>query len=273
MQLGRLNLSTIIFNALIALSFGRKFTANLIFPFSKFIMNNTDFNSLILNLSCKDMFSNIKECAEQCYYREKHGVGCVGFLKFKNTEECYVCNPVTVSEMISNNMQINETDIDLVYILKYKKKKPVMYLSLEGDNITDTTVIGEGVNGTLINNENTQIQDGKVNQGLRIWNRARLVLDGTTNKCIGNLTVCTSGLSIMFWVKLQYCLIMAGTSQAATPSISDQTQTDVSVCGPMVCQTVPLLSRHNPLFLGNAGAMSQWTSILRLECLSTWKGH
>ena len=76
-----------------------------------------------------------------------------------------------------------------------------MYLPLEGDNIIDTTVNGDGVNGTLINNEYTEIETGKVNQGLRIWNRARLVLDGTTNKCIGNLTVCTSGLSIAFWVK------------------------------------------------------------------------
>ena len=164
-------------------------------------MNNRDFNSLILNLSCKDMFSNIKECAEQCYYREKNGVGCVAFLKYKNTEECYICNPATISEIISNNTQINENDVHLVYVLKYKKKKPVMYLPLEGDNITDTTVNGEGVNGTLINKEYTEIEAGKVNEGLRIWDRARLVLDGTVNKCIANLAVCTKGLSMAVWVK------------------------------------------------------------------------
>ena len=201
MKLPRLNLSTIIFNTLFTLSFGRKFTGNLIFPFSKFTMNNKDFNSLILNLSCKDVFSNIKECAEQCFYREKNGVWCVAFLKYKNTKECYICNPANVSERNSNSTQINKNGIDLVYILKYKKKTPVMYLPLEGDTIADTTVIGGGVNGTLMLKGNTQVQAGKVNEGLHVKRGARLVLDDTDDKCIGNLTVCTRGLSIAFWIK------------------------------------------------------------------------
>ena len=187
-----LNVSTIILNVLFALSFSKKFTGNLKFPFSKFTKNNRDFNSLILNLSCKNMFSNIKECAEQCYYREKNGVGCVAFLKYKNTKESYICNPANVSEINSKNTHFNENGVDLVYILKYKKKNPVMYLPLEGDNITDTTVKGEGVNGTVMLKGNTQVQAGKVNQGLHVKNDGRFVLDGTANKCIGNLAVCTS---------------------------------------------------------------------------------
>ena len=199
MKFCRLNLSTIILNVLFALSFGKKFTGSLNFLFSKCTTNNRGFKSLILNLSCKDTFSNIKECAEQCYYREKNGVGCVAFLKYKNIKECYVCNPANVSGLTSNKTHINGND--LVYILKSKKKKPVMYLPLEGDNITDTTVIGDGVTGTLLLKGNTQVQDGKVNQGLRVKSNGRLVLDGTSNKCISNLTLCTKGLSIVLWMK------------------------------------------------------------------------
>ena len=199
-MLRRLNLSTIIFYILLALSFGRKFTGKLVFPFSLYSVNHMDFNSLILNLSCKDMFSNIKECAEQCYYREKNGIGCVGFVTYKNFKEWYICNPANVSEMNSNNTQINENDVDIVYILKYKKKKPVMYLPLEGDNITDTTVKG-GVSGTLVWPSVPQVQAGKVKEGLHVNYGGRLLLDGTTNECLGNLALCTKGLSIALWVK------------------------------------------------------------------------
>ena len=101
--------------------------------------------------------------------------------------------------MNSNNTQINENDVGLVYILKYKKKKPVMYLPLEGDNITDTTVKGDGINGTLV--WLGTVQAGKVKQGLHVNHSGRLVLDGTANKCIANLAHCTRGLSIALWVK------------------------------------------------------------------------
>ena len=96
--------------------------------------------------------------------------------------------------MNSNNTQINEYYV--VYILKYKKKKPVMYFPLETDNITVTTVIGAGVNGTPTHPVSTQVQDGKVNQDLHVKHGARMVLDGTANKCIGNLATCTNGLPV-----------------------------------------------------------------------------
>ena len=98
-----------------------------------------------------------------------------------------------------NNTQISENDIDLVYILKYKNKEPVMYLPLEGDNITDTTVKGDGINGTLV--WLGTVQAGKVNEGLHFNHGGRLVLDGTVSKCIANLAHCTKGLSIALWVK------------------------------------------------------------------------
>ena len=171
------------------------------FPFSKFTNNDKDFNSLISNLSCHETFSNVKECAEQCYYGEKNGVECVAFITFKTTEECNICNPATISEIRNtNNTQISDYPIDLVYILKSKKKKPVMYLPLGGDNITGTSAVEDGVHGTLISNENTQVQAGKVNQGLHVENRGNLVLRNTANKCLGNLSICTNGLAITLWI-------------------------------------------------------------------------
>ena len=202
MRLRRLKISPLFFYTLFALSFGKKFTGKLKFPFSKFTFNKNDSDSLILNLSCEEKFSNTKECAEQCYYREKNPVGCVAFAVFKNTEECKICNPATISEIRnSNNAQIIDYPVDLVYILKFKKKKPVMYLPLDGDNITGTNVIGDGVNGTLMMAENTRIQAGKVNQGLHIKYGARLVLDNSINKCLENLSICTKGLSIALWIR------------------------------------------------------------------------
>ena len=76
-----------------------------------------------------------------------------------------------------------------------------MYLPLDGDNITGSTVIGNGVTGTLMLKGNTQVQDGKVNEGLHVRNGGRLVLDGTSDECISHLEKCTNGLSIALWLK------------------------------------------------------------------------
>ena len=72
-----------------------------------------------------------------------------------------------------------------------------MDLPLEGDNITDTTVKGDGVNGTLFHNENVQIQAGKVNQGLHVSNSERLLLGATVNECINYLEKCTNGYLLL----------------------------------------------------------------------------
>ena len=104
------------------LSFGKKINGTLSFPFSKFTMKN--LNSLILNLSCEDKFSNTKECAEQCYHSEKNGVKCVAFVTFKNTEECKICKPATILEIRnSNKTQIIDYPIDLVYTLKIQEEE------------------------------------------------------------------------------------------------------------------------------------------------------
>ena len=188
MGLRRFKFSFPFFYILFALSAGKKFTGKLTFPFSEFTINHKDFNALILNLSCKDMVLRMKECAEQCYSKVENGVSCVGFIVNKDTKECNICNPATVSGIIKSNItQINESHV--VYILKYKKNKPVMYLSLEKDNITGTILSGDGVIGTLQMAENTRIQAGKVNQGLYVENGGRLVLDNTANKCLGNLSI------------------------------------------------------------------------------------
>ena len=199
MKLQRLQIFISAFSMIISLCFATNFTEKLDFPFSKITVNDENFNTSIFNFTCTDKFSNTKECAEQCYYREKYGAGCVAFLKFKNSEECHICIPATIIEIMnSTNTQINESDA--VYILKYKKKNPVMYLQLEGDNIIGTSVVGDGVNGTLIKVENTEIQVGKVNQGLYVNNGGRVSLDNTDNLCISRLDLCSNGLSIALWL-------------------------------------------------------------------------
>ena len=162
-------------------------------------MKSRIFEKLNLRLSCNDMYPTIRECAEQCYFKDKSGVGCLGFIKNKTTNICYICDPAPTSDiMVSNIIELNNNH--LVYILKYKKKKPVMYLSLDRETVRGTTVKGEGVNGTLIKKENTQIQAGKVNHGLHFRNGGRLVLENTIDKCIQNLAACTNGLSIALWI-------------------------------------------------------------------------
>ena len=64
---------TYVYN--LALCYATNSTGMLDFPFSKITVDDTNFNALNLKLTCKDMFLNIKECAEQCYYGDKNGVG------------------------------------------------------------------------------------------------------------------------------------------------------------------------------------------------------
>ena len=200
MKLQRLQVNNIVFSMIISLCFATNFTGMLDFPFSKITLNDKNFNASFLNFKCTDKFSNTKECAEQCYYSEKYGGECVAFLKYINSEECHICITGTIAEIMSStNTKIKGSDA--VFILKNEIKKPAMYLPLEGDNITGTTVIGDGVNGTIIHEERIQIQAGKVNQGLHISNGGRLFLDNTANACINHLELCSNGLSIGLWVK------------------------------------------------------------------------
>ena len=167
-------------------------------PFKK--MESKLHYKLNLKMSCKNMFQNIRECAEQCYFKEKNETGCLGFIRSKSTKTCYICKPVANLEILaSNSTEINNNHF--VYILKYKKNKSVMYLPLEGDDIKGSTVIGEGVNGTLVKKENTQVQSGKVNQGLHFRDMGRLLLVADANECINYLEKCTHGLSIALWLK------------------------------------------------------------------------
>ena len=92
----------------------------------------------------------------------------------------------------------------LCTFLKYKKKKPVTYLPLDGDTISGTTVTEDGVTGTIHDEAKTQIQTGKVNQGLHVSNGGRFSLSGTTNRCISDLAACADGLSISLWINPSY---------------------------------------------------------------------
>ena len=172
----------------------------LSFPFVKITIKNKFYNKVNVRLNCNEMYKNIRECSEQCYFKEKHGSGCLSFIENKTKNNCHICNPASKSDIMASNYTVTNNN-HLVYILKHKKKKPVMYLPLEGDNITDTTVKGDGVYGFLVQPMNTQVQAGKVNEGLYVRNSGRLVLANTANECVGDLDLCTKGLSIALWVK------------------------------------------------------------------------
>ena len=194
------------------------------------------------------MHQNIQECAEKCYFPEKCRADCVAFVKDKMIGNCKLCNPANQSEIMnSNKTHINENHI--AYILKYNKKKPVMYLPLDVGNILSATVIGDGVNGTLFNHEDTKIQAGKVNQGFHVSNRARVVLDGTAHQCVGNLVACPNGLSIAMWINPSIELTRpmqiahSGTAHSVSFRLSDRSTIEAWTTGPLVLQsksTVPV---------------------------------
>ena len=205
MKLSKFELFAILLQIKTFMLSAEVFNGKMTFPFTELTIKNKTFENLYLKLNCRNVYENVKECIEQCYLKERSGADCVALMKDKFIGNCKLCNPANQSE-IMNNTQINENHV--LYILKYKKKKPVMYLPLEGDNITYTTVKGEGINGTLIKKENTEIQTGKVNQGLHVNDRARMILQNTADTCIGNLALCPNGLSISLWINPARNVIM-----------------------------------------------------------------
>ena len=212
----------------IILLFDKVSSIKLTFPFSKMTIKSKFYNKVNVKLNCNEMYKNIRECSEQCYFKGKQGSGCLGFVKNKTKNNCYICHPASKSDIMASNY----TDINnnhLVYILKYKKNNPVMYLLLEGDNITDTTVKGNGVYGFLIQPIDTQVQTGKVNQGLYVRNSGRLVLANTANECLGDLDLCTKGLSIALWVKPSSLLSHGGHITFSEHSINIQAKQSRSI--------------------------------------------
>ena len=54
-------------------SYGKEYFANMTFPFTKItVQSNNNFN-----FTCDEEFTTMKQCAEQCYNREKTTEGCV----------------------------------------------------------------------------------------------------------------------------------------------------------------------------------------------------
>ena len=70
-------------------------------------------------------------------------------------------------------------------------------MPLEPENITGTTIVGEGITGTLANPDNAQTQPGVVNQGLYVSVDASIVI---RNDCLSNMATCENMLSMMLWV-------------------------------------------------------------------------
>ena len=124
---------------------------------------------------------------------------CVGFVTVPVDTTCILSNPANFSEITATSyLQI--TDNQSVFIRK-RNEKPDVYLPLEPENITGTTIVGEGVTGTLVNDGNIQVQNGKVMRGLHFSNQGRISLDGSVNDCFSHMPACEHGISLSMWMK------------------------------------------------------------------------
>ena len=96
--------------------------------------------------------------------------------------------------MSESYTQINE---DGIFYLMKRNEKPDIYLPLEPENITETTIVGEGVTGTLTGN--VQVQAGKVNQGLNLTSGGQIKINSVS--CLINMGNCGNMMSLMMWIK------------------------------------------------------------------------
>ena len=177
-------------------SIALRYKANVSYPFIKMKWRNT-FN---LRLVCDEQIFTVKECVKLCYYKEKIKEGCTGFILNTGSRGCSVCKPPSLIDIAyASYTQI--TDNHVVYFMK-RNKKPDVYFPLEPENITETTVAGDGISGTLLFGGRTSAQTGKVGQGLHVQNGGQIVLPGSGNECFLNIASCPDeSLTIMFWTK------------------------------------------------------------------------
>ena len=170
--------------------------ANMSYPFTKVEWEP----GLNMKLLCNEDFSLLKECAEQCYYKENLKDGCIGFVTQKGLSGCTICRPAKFSE-ISSSSDTELSTGDIIY-LKKRTIHPDIYLPLEPENATGTTVAGEGENGVLVNEANTGFESGKQGEGLSVQSGGRLDLSGTGNKCYSHVDACADdSITVMLWVK------------------------------------------------------------------------
>ena len=89
----QLQILTTIAIITVILLFDKVLSMKLSFPFSKMTMKSKLYYKLNVKLNCDEMYKNIRECSEQCYFKGKHGSGCLGFVKNKTKNNCYICHP------------------------------------------------------------------------------------------------------------------------------------------------------------------------------------
>ena len=75
----------------IVLLFDKVLNTKITFPFTKMTMKSKLYDKLNLKLNCNNMYQNIRKCAEQCYFKEQNGSGCLGFIRNKTAKTCYIC--------------------------------------------------------------------------------------------------------------------------------------------------------------------------------------
>ena len=186
----------ILFLVYSSASIALRYRANITYPFIKIKWQNT-FN---LKFICNDRFFIIKDCAEQCYFKDKTKKGCTGFILNTGSRGCSVCKPPSLLEIASASYtQIRDDQV--VYLMK-RNKKPDVYFPLEPENITGTIVAGYGISGTLLKKTETSTQMGKMGHGLHVKNRAQIKLNKTGNECFSNITACQDdSLTFTMWIK------------------------------------------------------------------------
>ena len=177
-------------------SIALRYKANVTYPFIRIKWQNM-FN---LRFVCDEQFFTVKECAEQCYNKEKKKEGCSGFISNTGSGGCSVCKPPSLLDIASASYtQIRDDQV--VYLMK-RNNKPNVYFPVEPENITGTIVAGEGMSGILLNKKETSTEVGWMGHGLHVQNGGQIVLTGSTNQCFLNIASCPDdSLTMMMWIK------------------------------------------------------------------------
>ncbi len=125
---------------------------------------------------------------------------------------------------------------NVILFLKITLDGSDVYVSME--NITRNIVYGRGLTGIL--KGATQIAEGKVGNALMVAAGQYVDFGNNTNSCLGNIFLCTEGLTISMWVKLlilhQYATIL-WSDMSISVIISAYNDTIIDICVLINCES------------------------------------
>ena len=117
---------------------------------------------------CNETLSTITECAQKGCEKVKKNGGCAGFITKLNSQNCELCYPGSYIQITSGSYtQVNTGDV--IYLIK-RNEKPDVYLPLEPENITGTTIVADGVSG-ILNKEDRHFMSSVVDPGFPVGGR------------------------------------------------------------------------------------------------------